>query len=360
MSGQCIEHNFPVYMKKIIIESHIPFVTDQFDGIAEVVRLAPEDITPAAVADADAMIVRTRTRCDASLLEGSKVGFIATATIGTDHIDLDYCRRKGIRVVFAPGCNAPAVAQYVWAAVLRLRPDTSGMVMGIVGLGHVGSIVADWGRQLGVKILACDPPRARMQKGWNLMEPLSEGDEPFITLGEICSEADVVTFHTPHTTGGEDATHHMADDRFFDALKRRPIVINAARGPIVDTKAILRASDASRISGMVIDCWEGEPAIDGRLLACSDVATPHIAGYSLEGKRRATDMTVAAALRFFGADTPAGSRNVDMGNVVTVTPELILGSYDPMADTAELRREFTPKRFEQLRNGYNLRHEVGY
>ena len=125
-------------MKKIIIESHIPFVTDQFDGIAEVVRLAPEDITPAAVADADAMIVRTRTRCDASLLEGSKVGFIATATIGTDHIDLDYCRRKGIRVVSAPGCNAPAVAQYVWASVLRLRPDISGMVMGIVGLGHVG------------------------------------------------------------------------------------------------------------------------------------------------------------------------------------------------------------------------------
>lgn len=347
-------------MKKIIIESHIPFVTDQFDGIAEVVRLAPEDITPAAVADADAMIVRTRTRCDASLLEGSKVGFIATATIGTDHIDLDYGRRKGIRVVSAPGCNAPAVAQYVWASVLRLRPDISGMVMGIVGLGHVGAIVADWGRQLGVKILACDPPRERRQKGWNILEPLSEGEEPFVTLGEICSEADVITFHTPHTTDGEDATHHMADDRFFASLRRRPIIINAARGPIVDTKAILRASDASRIAGMVIDCWEGEPAIDGRLLACSDVATPHIAGYSLEGKRRATDMAVAAALRFFGADTPDGSRNVDMGNVVTVTPELILGSYDPMADTAELRREFTPKRFEQLRNGYNLRHEVGH
>lgn len=347
-------------MKKIIIESHIPFVTDQFDGIAEVVRLAPEDITPAAVADADAMIVRTRTRCDASLLEGSKVGFIATATIGTDHIDLDYCRCKGIRVVSAPGCNAPAVAQYVWASVLRLHPDISGMVMGIVGLGHVGAMVADWGRQLGVKILACDPPRKRMHGGWNIQEPLSKGDEPFVMLDEICSEADVITFHTPHTIGGEDATHHMADDRFFDALKRRPIVINAARGPIVDTKAILRASDASRISGMVIDCWEGEPAIDGRLLACSDVATPHIAGYSLEGKRRATDMAVAAALDFLGAVRTNGSGSVDLGNVVTVTPELILDSYDPMADTAELRLEFTPKRFEQLRNSYNLRHEVGH
>ena len=128
----------------------------------------------------------------------------------------------------------------------------------------------------------------------------------------------------------------------------------------MDTKAILRASDASRIAGMVIDCWEGEPAIDGRLLACSDVATPHIAGYSVEGKRRATDMAVAAALEFFGAAHTDGASRVDLGNVVTVTPELILDSYDPMADTAVLRREFTPTRFEQLRNGYNLRHEVGH
>lgn len=347
-------------MKRIIIESHIPFVTHQFDGVAEVVRLAPEDITPAAVTDADAMIVRTRTRCDASLLDGSKVRFVATATIGTDHIDLDYCRRKGISVVSAPGCNAPAVAQYVWASVLRLHPDVSGMVMGIVGLGHVGSIVADWGRQLGVKILACDPPRTRMHGGWNIMDPLSPGNEPFVTLDEICSAADVITFHTPHTIGGEDATHHMAGDSFFDALKRHPIVVNAARGPIVDTDAILRASDASRISGMVIDCWEGEPAIDGRLLACSDVATPHIAGYSLEGKHRATDMAVGAALDFFGAGHAGGSGSVDLGNVVTVTPELILASYDPMADTAIMKHEFTPSRFEQLRNGYDLRHEVGH
>ena len=132
---------------------------------------------------------------------------------------------------------------------------------------------------------------------------------------------------------------------FFASLRRRPIIINAARGPIVDTKAILRASDASRIAGMVIDCWGGNRPLTGVYWPVPTLPPPHIAGYSLEGKRRATDMAVAAALRFFGADTPAGSRNVDMGNVVTVTPELILGSYDPMADTAELRREFTPKRF---------------
>jgi len=348
--------------KKIIIESHIPFVGREFDGVACVERLAPEEITAAAVADADALIVRTRTRCDAGLLEGSRIGFVATATIGTDHIDREYCASRGIQVVSAPGCNAPAVAQYVWASVLSLRKEVRGMTIGIVGLGHVGSIVAEWGRRLGVNVLACDPPRQRAGKGWNPLSPSSAGSEPFVALSEIAARADIITFHTPHTMLGPDATHHLGNDAFFASLRRQPLLINAARGPVIDTEAILRASDARKLSELVIDCWEGEPDVDGRLLSLAAIATPHIAGYSVEGKQRATAATVAAALRYFGAPAaliesihaPVASTGVE------ITPEAILASYDPMADTAALKSHPGASVFEQLRNGYPLRHELGF
>lgn len=347
--------------KRIVIESHIPFVGSQLDGIAEVVRLAPEEITREAVADTEALIVRTRTRCDASLLEGSRVGLVATATIGTDHIDKGYCRSRGIEVVSAPGCNAPAVAQYVWASVLTLRPQIEGLTIGIVGMGHVGTIVADWARRLGVRVLPCDPPRKREEACSDFWKGLPAVPEPFTDLATIAREADIITFHTPHTKEGPDATHHLADEAFFDALKRRPIVINAARGPIVATEAILKAIEAKKISEAVIDCWEGEPRISEALLASAAIATPHIAGYSIEGKQRATAATLRAALRYFGAPEaridaitapPTGNSGI------RITPESILASYNPLKDTATLRADFTPAGFEQLRNTYPLRHEL--
>ena len=358
----------------VIIESHIPFVPDGFlRGVADVRFLDPAEITPAAVRDACALLVRTRTRCAAALLAGSAVKLVATATIGTDHIDIPWCRANGIEVVSVPGCNAPAVAQYVWASVMTLRSDTwRRLTLGIVGLGHVGSIVADWGRRLGVKVLACDYPRAETEKGWNPHDPATEGIIPFVSLRQIAAEADVVTFHTPHTVGGEFPTHHMAGADFFDSLQRCPIVINAARGPIVDTEAILSASAARKLSECVIDCWEGEPAISGHLLKSAAIATPHIAGYSIEGKRRATHAVLSAlvgsraAQGFVSAaeadtlrdELPAPPPVVPVG--CEITPEAILSSYDPLADTATLREGFTPARFEQLRNSYPLRHEVGF
>lgn len=347
--------------KRIVIESHIPFVGNQLDGIAEVVRLAPEEITREAVADADALIVRTRTRCDASLLEGSRVGLVATATIGTDHIDKEYCRARGIEVVSAPGCNAPAVAQYVWASILSIRPKVEGLTIGIVGLGHVGTIVADWARRLGVRVLPCDPPREREEARSDFWKGLPPVPEPFVDLTTIAREADIITFHTPHTKEGLDPTHHLADEKFFNALERRSIVINAARGPIVATDAILRAIEAKKISEAVIDCWEGEPCISELLLTSAAIATPHIAGYSIEGKQRATAAALRAALRYFGAPaeriasiTAPAAYNSD----IHINPEAILASYNPLADTATLRAEFTPARFEQLRNTYPLRHEL--
>lgn len=361
---------------KIIIESHIPYVGDAFDGIAHALFLPPEEIVPATVADADALMVRTRTRCDKALLGASRVRFVATATIGTDHIDLDYCRRAGIETVSAPGCNAPAVAQYVWSSILRLRPDSwKGLTLGIVGLGHVGSIVADWARDLGVHVIACDPPRQQQQGGWNPAEPFQAGDEKFVSLADIAAQSDVITFHTPHTMAGAHATHHLADSEFFKSLRKRPIIINAARGPIVDTEAILSAVRASQVSECVIDCWEGEPAVSRELLELTSVATPHIAGYSIEGKRRASSAAVTAALRFFARQSPDRDIQAEITRRIAavaasvppvappgiaVTPAAILASYDPMADTAILKSSFTPARFEQLRNTYPLRPELGF
>lgn len=348
---------------KIIVESHVPFVGDAFAGVAETVVLPPEDITPEAVSDADALIIRTRTRCDSRLLDGSRVRFIATATIGTDHIDLPYCAERGIKVVNAPGCNAPAVAQYVMASVLRLRPRCEGKVLGVVGCGNVGSIVARWGASLGMEVMVCDPLREARSAGWSLSNPRLEGDMPFCSIDEIASRADIVTFHTPHTRGGACPTHHLAGEQFFSALKEGAVVINSARGPVADTAAWIAALKGGRRLEAVVDCWEGEPEISAELLGLASVATPHIAGYSLQGKKRATQTAVNEALEFMGSD-----RRIDLGvgaselAIETVpTAERIIGSYDPTVDTSVLRQRFAAEgasAFEKLRNGYDLRDEA--
>lgn len=328
---------------KIVIESHIPFIKGIFDDVADVVYLPAEDITPAVMKDADALITRTRTRCDEVLLEGSRCSFIATATIGTDHIDLDYCRERGIKVVSAPGCNAPAVAQYVLCSVLSVLGDVKGKTIGVVGVGHVGSIVCRWAECLGMTVLRNDPPRAE-----------AEGSDGFVSLAEIARKADVITFHTPHTRTGKFPTHHLADNAFFNSLMRKPVVINSARGPIFDTPSLLGAMDSGAVSAAVIDCWEGEPAISPELLKKAAIATPHIAGYSLEGKVRATIAVVEALSQHFslGIDFPGEKPAVPP---LTVTPKVLLSSYNPLSDTEMLKAD--PSAFESLRNNYNFRHE---
>ena len=244
-------------MKKILIDAFVPYIGDIFDGVARTEVIQPEDFTPEAVADADALIVRTRTRCDAPLLEGSAVTFVGTATIGTDHFNLPWLASRGIEAVNAPGCNAPAVAQYVLASIYALVPEPEGLTVGVVGVGHVGRIVARWCEALGMNVLCCDPPRAE-----------AEGPAGFVALDEIARRADIITFHTPHTKAPAPyPSHHLADEAFFASLQRTPLIINAARGPVVDNAALLRAMDAKRVSGCVIDCWEGEPAVSPELLA---------------------------------------------------------------------------------------------
>ncbi len=329
----------------IIIEENVPFVRGLLDPYANIRYLAPEEFTPGSVADADAMIIRTRTRCDRALLEKSRCRFIATATIGMDHIDIPYCTSRGITVANAPGCNAPAVAQYVFASILAVvtRP-LAGLTIGIVGVGHVGSIVENWAHSLGMNVMRCDPPRQRNEGG------------DWATLQEIAADADIITFHTPLTHGGPDATFHLADSAFFNALRHKPVIINSARGPVTDTRALIPAAENGQTGPLIIDCWENEPEIDRTLLKIAAVATPHIAGYSIQGKIRASRQALEAVCSAFGLphvapdqpEPPAAPHTVSIGN--------IRASYDPLTDTNALRT--APEMFESLRNHYRLRNEV--
>lgn len=311
---------------KLIIESHVPNIPDELAQYFEIQRLAPDEFTPEAVADADAMIIRTRTRCNASLLSASKVRFIATATIGTDHIDLPWCAKQGITIASAPGCNAPAVAQYVMASLLALFPDgLENRSIAVVGVGHVGSIVVDWAEQLGMRVLKCDPPRAAR-----------EPDFDSRPLDEILPLADIVTFHVPHTSAGDYATHHIADGKTFSLMRNGAVFINSARGPIVNTPDLIAAIESGKIAHAVIDCWEGEPNVSQRLLQLATIATPHIAGYSLNGKIRATSMAVNALCEAFGVDYRM-KLSIPTGAARQVTATAIATSYDPRIDTARLQ-----------------------
>ena len=332
-----MEHN-------IVIESHIPFIKGVFDNVANVSYLSPGEITPETMANAHALITRTRTRCDSSLLATSPCRIIATATIGTDHIDLDYCEKKQIKVSNAPGCNAPAVAQYVMATILATAAKPlNGLTLGIIGVGHVGKIVERWAGSLVLKTLLCDPPRAE-----------KEGDGQFVSLSQIANEPDIITIHTPHTKSGPHPTHHLINYDFLSQTKRKPIVINSARGPITDTEALLRALNEGLISNVAIDCWENEPAISRQLLEKAVIATPHIAGYSRDGKIRATIAAIEAVAHHLGLNVHyTGDKPHEVPQ--TITEQMIRSTYNPMADTMALKAN--PDDFESLRNNYLLRTE---
>jgi len=266
---------------------HIPFLKGVFEPYAEVVYKDGREIRREDCLDADVLITRTRTRCHAGLLEGTSVKMISTATIGTDHIDLPWCEEHGIKVYNAAGCNAGGVMDYVFSALYgvaaRKKIPLDHAKLGIIGVGHVGKKVDRMGRKLGFEILRCDPPRAER-----------EGPEGFCTLEELLAEAQIVTMHTPL----DGTTRGMADDRFFGMMQPGTIFINAARGEVVDEAALLRARP--KLGALVIDTWCNEPNVNQHLLAECDIATPHIAGYSYQGKQNGTAMAVQAVAREYG------------------------------------------------------------
>ncbi|MDE6311447.1 MAG: 4-phosphoerythronate dehydrogenase [Muribaculaceae bacterium] len=331
----------------IIVEANVPYLRGVLEQYASNVRYLPsEEITPKAVENCDALIVRTRTRCDEALLGRSRCRLVATATIGTDHIDTEWCASRGIVVVNAPGCNAPAVAQYVFASLMRVICKPIGAhTIGIIGVGHVGSIVERWARALDMRVLRYDPPRQA-----------AEGGDDWATLDEIAAEADIITFHTPLTREGEHATYHMADEAFFGKLRRAPILINSARGAIVDTPALVQALDKGLVGSAIIDCWENEPEISRELLERAAIATPHIAGYSAAGKVRASQEVADAVTTMFYLPRVHLNEPQPPACARAVTATGVAESYDPEADTAALRAN--PENFELLRNNYPLRREA--
>ena len=272
---------------KIVADVNIPFLKGVFEPYAEVIYKDGRDICRDDCLDADVLITRTRTRCDASLLEGTSVKMISTATIGTDHIDFPWCEEHGIEVFNAEGCNAGGVMDYVFSALYgvasRKKIPLQGAKLGIIGVGHVGKRVERMGRRLGFEILRCDPPRAER-----------EGPEGFCSLDELLSEAQIVTLHVPL----DETTRGMVNDDFMSKILPGAIFINAARGEVVDENALLRARP--KLGALVIDTWCNEPDVNTRLMAECDVATPHIAGYSYQGKQNGTSMAVQAVARRFG------------------------------------------------------------
>lgn len=329
---------------KIVIDERIPALAHRLAPEANVQALPAERITPATVADADALVVRTRTRCDARLLENSRVRFIGTATIGTDHIDLAWCAGHGIKVVNAPGCNAPAVAQWVMSTIghfLREKNYTPDrLTLGIVGVGHIGSLVSQWARHWRFRVLLNDPPRA-----------LAEGAENFTDLDTLLSQSDIITVHTPLTHNGPYPTYRLIDGRRLRLASSCALLLNAARGGIIEERAL-----GDFRGNIAVDCWETEPVPDSGLLGRAYVATPHIAGYSLEGKLRASAHMLAELKRHFSLDVPDLPAYPDSFSPASI--EEVTRSYNPMADTAKLRGN--PADFEHLRNTYPLRHETHY
>lgn len=335
---------------KVVVDDKIPYIQGQIEQIADqVVYMNGGSITAADVKDADALIIRTRTICNRSLLDGSNVRLVVTATIGYDHIDTDYLYEAGIIWTNCPGCNASSVRQYVHNSLLVLDMLSPDLTVGVVGVGHVGSLVAADLAAVGMNVLRCDPP---------LEDNGAEGE--FVSLERIAAEADIITFHTPLVRDGAHPTFHLADETFFSSLKKRPLIINSSRGEVVDNDALVRAIDSGLVRDAVVDTWEGEPKINLDLLCRAVIATPHIAGYSADGKANATRMSLKAVCEFFGKPFSLEVCPPELPENLRPTSsdpaERALQLYNPMGDTERLKA--SPERFEWLRGNYPLRREI--
>ncbi len=341
---------------KIVADDRIPFLRGVFEPWCEVVYLPGAKITAADVADASALIVRTRTRCNRSLLQGSRVKIVATATIGFDHIASSDLQELGIKWINAPGCNAASVAQYMCAALLKFG-DPAGRTLGVIGVGNVGRRVAEVGRTLGMKVLLNDPPRAER-----------EGETGFVPLSTIRDEADFITLHVPLETGGRYPTLRMLDAEFFAGIKRGAVFFNTSRGEAAVGEEVKRALRSGQLSAVVSDVWEHEPGIDLELLKMAALATPHIAGYSTDGKANGTSAAVRAVARELGIPEltewrvpelpppPGGAEyRIATKEDYPALRDAVLFSYDPGRDDAALRA--APESFEALRGGYPVRRE---
>ncbi|MDY4407556.1 MAG: 4-phosphoerythronate dehydrogenase [Prevotella sp.] len=337
---------------KIVIDDKIPYIKETISKLTNRAVYIPGNmIGNDDIRDADALIIRTRTHCDAQLLKGSNVKFVATATIGYDHIDTNFMEQAGIKWINCPGCNASSVAQYIDAVLTLIKTekhiDIQKQTIGIVGCGHVGRKVVEVARRKGMNILICDPPRSD-----------AEGEKGFVSMEQIAKEADIITFHVPLTKEGRYPTYHLANETLFDSLSKKTIIINSSRGAVVDNDALLHAINYNKVKDAVIDTWENEPNINKELLKRVWIGTPHIAGYSADGKTNADNMVISALCEFFSlpmqpAICPPEIPNADL--CPKNEDERTLFFYNPIPESNKLKLE--PEKFEWFRNNYPLRRE---
>jgi erythronate-4-phosphate dehydrogenase len=350
-------------MIKIIADNKIPFLKGVLEPFASVVYMNGSEINRKSAKDADALIIRTRTFCNKELLEGTNVKLIVSATIGHDHIDTVFCEESRIKWANAPGCNSGSVMQYVASALIRLsmkyKFNFQNKTLGVIGHGNVGSKISRLAKDLGMNALVNDPPLQRKNR-----------EEYFVSLDEVLKYADIVSFHVPLNREGIDKTFHMADKRFLASLKPGAILINTSRGEVVDTSALKDFLKSRHLAACVLDVWENEPDIDMELIDLVDYATPHIAGYSVDGKANGTSMSVRVISRFFNfglenwfpADVPL-PRNIEPlidckgKSVIEIIGQFILETYDIEKDDQRFRN--APMLFEQQRGNYPLRREFG-
>lgn len=351
----------------IVVNKNTPQAVEVFSTVGEVIALESSELTPDVVRDADILIVRSETTVDGELLKGSRVGFVGTVTIGTDHVDLEYLKRRNIALASAPGSNANSVKEYVAAALLawakRTSTDLAGKTIGIVGVGNVGSRVADLAAMLGMIPLLNDPPRARASR-----------DSAFLPLDTLM-ECDIVTLHVPLTRSGEDKTWHLFGKDRIGAMKSGSVLINTSRGAVVDSEALLAALGSGHLSAAILDVWENEPDIDANLLEECLIGTPHIAGYSLDGKLNAVRMVYEQLCRFLKTTPRWPEKTIAPHEVVHITvPAGISGeqaiiahavrqAYDIERDDSLLRGIFRldpaarGQYFSRLRADYRTRRE---
>ncbi|MBN1865250.1 MAG: 4-phosphoerythronate dehydrogenase [Victivallales bacterium] len=368
---------------KIVIDDKIPFIKGAFEPHAEVLYLPGGGISSEHVCDADALVVRTRTRCDKALLEGSPVKIVATATIGFDHIDTEYCAKSGVLWTSAPGCNSFSVQQYIASALLQLGRQEGWRLkdrtIGIVGLGNVGSKVATFAEAMGMEVMRNDPPLQNSIPRTPICSPQiaaantrkdSLADKPyeFHTLSQIAREADIISFHVPLERGGDFPTFKLASAAFFCEVRRKPWIINSSRGEVVDGHALRKAILTGEIAGAVLDVWENEPIIDTGLMDVVRFATPHIAGYSLDGKANGTVACVRALGGCLGIGmddwapdcVPAPTdREIKIEcrgrSLDDVMRHAVVATYDIIVDDKALRAD--TRSFEKLRGDYPPRRE---
>lgn len=348
---------------KIIADTNIPLVKEAFKDFGEVELISGREINNQKVNDADILLVRSVTKVNKDILEGSNVKFVATATIGFDHVDIEYLKTKNIGFASAPGSNADSVSEYVVSGLLNLSKkhnfNLNEKIVGIIGVGNVGTRVKNRMEILGVKCLLNDPPKKR-----------ETNDKIYLSLDDVLKNSDIVSVHVPLNKSGIDSTLQMINKKFISKMNKNSILINTCRGKVMDESEIRKNRD--KFLALILDVWETEPQINIDTLQITDIATPHIAGYSYDGKVRGTEMIYEAACGYFKKE-----KNWDKNKFIKPDKELIINlkdldnsifdavnyAYPIMRDDKNLKeiikidKEKQGDFFDQLRKKYPIRRE---